>query len=139
MTRQEAKNLNSDVDKALSAIGLKYGVNLSVSSLRYNDVDVKISVKGVVMAKNGKDPAKDRAADMGALELCFLGSVAGEKFAAEDLLGNKLLIRGKKYSFVDFNRKAKQYPFILENETGTKYKFTSLAVLDAIKASRAVK
>lgn len=139
MTRQEAKNLSSDVDKALSAIGLKYGVNLSVSSLRYNDIDVKISVKGTVVAKNGKDPAKERAADIGALELSFLGSVAGEKFAAKDLLGSKLTIRGKKYSFVDFNRKAKQYPFILENETGTKYKFTSLAVLDAVKASRAAK
>ncbi len=139
MTRQEAKNLNSDVNKALSAIGLKYGVSLSVSSFRYGDIDVKISVKGTVMAKNGKDPAKDRAAEMGALELGFLGGAAGEKFGAEDLLGNKLLIRGKNYSFVDFNRKAKQYPFILENEAGTKYKFTTPAVLAAVTAGRMAK
>ena len=139
MTRQEAKNLNSDVNKALSAIGLKYGVNLSVSSLRYNDVDVKISVKGVVMAKNGKDPARERAADMGALELDLFGCISKETYSAHDLLDCKLIIRGEQYSFVDFNRKAKQYPFILANEAGTKYKFTTPTVIAAIKAGRAAK
>lgn len=108
---------NKELHKAFETLTKKvaeiHGMDVSKFNLRYNEVEMNYSI--TFKSQDAKD--LKREFEENAYILGFRSSLYGES-ALDPRSGESL-------TMVGINTRAKKYPFIVENETGTKYKLST--------------
>jgi hypothetical protein len=111
------KQFRIDISKALDEIGAKYGVELQLGNIRYNEFAGSSKIEWKALDKSGEkiiDPYVDFKARqwMAICGVTLPNKVIGSEFEMRD---------GRRFKAVDWNSRSAMYPLVGLRD-GKKYK-----------------
>jgi len=117
MTRLQARKLREAIHVALKDVGDAFNVNFKVKSVKYTQHDVTVKIIG---QQRDSEPAivRDYHAMSVRLNLPELGSVYE--------------IDGRNYKVIGWNRGARKYPVLIEDDEGRGYKISYEQLIQVI-------
>ena len=127
LSKADLKVLRVEVDAALKAVGEKLGYTLKQGNTRFDPTDSTFSTKveGTKLNKaaidSGEDPAK-LAYDT-AVKAFNRGKYGDNATIAEGSYNRTFVADGTTFRCVSINPRAKSYPIVGQNASGTRYKF----------------
>jgi hypothetical protein len=131
-TKQNLNLVRSDITRALMEVEMKYGIRIELGRAKFNEDIVQFSAEAHVVDRGGRAPGQTARGDALAEELKQVAPLAYPKLDITKII----TIRGVKYKIVGYNKRAHQYPFVLETVSDRKkYKF---AVDDVLFAANAI-
>lgn len=114
------KVLRPEIDKALAAVGEKYGISLKMGNVSYSSFEFRTKVEAKIIGAEVAKPA-------------FISNPFDySEMLGYPAIGTEFKMQGKNFKVVSHEPQRPKYPIVAEDmRTGKKYKFT----LETIKAS----
>lgn len=107
--KNNLKVLSAEIETALAAIGEKHGITIKTAGGSYTDETVTFKLDCIVKGEGGV--ARDKHA------------VALERFYPK-FVGKEVTLNSKTYTVVGYNTRGREYPFIIKDARGQRYKAT---------------
>ena len=112
-TKEEFKQVRSEIESELAAFCEKYGLEIEVGRINYSETDFTASVKFKKEMIDGKSHQEHSFR-----QLCFSYGFEINDYRRE------VSLKGKTFRFVGFNPRARKNHCLIEDENGTQYSTT---------------
>ncbi len=114
-TRDKCRQLRSELDTALAALGAKLGMSIAVTGgMRYSETTISVKITANL---------PDRGGNVESLEAKdFKANVWKWGMEASDL-GRTFFIRGETYTIIGAKPRSPQYPILGQRSDGKTFKF----------------
>ena len=132
MEREVVEAMHKDLDKILEALGAKYNFKITKSNITYSEAGFSVSLSAAEINNDGSvkiNPEKNYK--MRAALALYLDSIP------EKVQGIVFKHEGIEYIIVDWNNRARSYPFIYQNKSGQQYKAGAAFIAARIRESMA--
>lgn len=130
-TKQNLAGVRTDITRALMEVEMKYGIRIVLGAGKFNDDEVTYKFSAQVIDRGGRAPGQTARGDKAMAELKEVAPMLYPKLDITKIV----TLRGEKYKIIGHNKRAHQYPFILEAvDGGKRYKFPAAQVLLAAGA-----
>lgn len=124
LTKTNFTNMREDILAALAAVGNKYGCDVTVGKIKYDDININVSVDFTARGEDGESGE----------QVAFNRDCALYGFAPEHYR-KPFTMDGKTYYLIGFNHKARKYHCIIADMSGKNFGCT----VDAVKLYLGVK
>jgi hypothetical protein len=126
------KQLREDSASSLSAIEKKFGIKLSIGTIRFNAQEFSAKLSGILVEKGAEGISSEEIKYKKALETCGNWFFRDTKLSIKDY-GKVFTSRDKKYTFIGIATKRRKFPIVGKSADGKIVLFTE-AVLPKIKS-----
>lgn len=117
MEKEVVSAFHADLNKALEILGAKYGFQLIKNSITYTSAGFTVSLGATEINSDGSvkvNPEKNMK-----MRMALSGLMQNVPTVVQGMTFN---YNGKEYIILDWNNRARSYPFIYQDREGNQYK-----------------
>ena len=125
LTKTNFTNMREDILAALAAVGNKYGCDVTVGKIKYDDININVSVDFTARGEDGESGE----------QVAFNRDCVAYGFEPEHY-NKRFVMENKIFRLIGFNPKARKYHCIIVDDNGKKYTANTEAVKECLVGTK---